>query len=560
MLRIDGGTLNSSEFILFRNGKFEFTITGGLVNHAGASQSISLGYTNNSVGTMNVVGGTLDNTGRDIIVRESGGTPNVNINLNGGTTITNAIRKANAAGTAVVNFNGGTLTPGSNGGTVLQAATGLTAYVNGAFGTFSGGTVIDTAGLNTTINTALLAPTGNGIYGLMINTAGSGYIGAPLVEITGGGGTGATAYAVVDLDPNSPTFGQVTDIVLTNPGVGYTSTPTITLLGGGGSGAAVSAAGTIANTSGGLTKNGAGTLTLSAVSTYTGGTTINAGTLALGVANALPNVGNITVAGGTLDMVTFSDTVAGVVLQSGVINGTTGVLTSTSAYDLRSGVVNAILAGSVGLNKSTLGTVTLGGANTFSGPVNVTGGTLEFSTSANLGNASATNTLGLTGATLRYTGVGVVDLGANRVLSLGGGTSTVQASASTGAEFLGRSRCFGNRELGQVRPGSGVLRRHDQSQRRLRQRRRRGAACRLRNFGHRVADRWFDRRHGFRQRRRTGSHRLEHAKPFRRLQTSFRTRRTDQRQPHAHRRGQRFRNNHPRLHQLRRESARRLTT
>ena len=49
-----------------------------------------------------------------------------------------------------------------------------------------------------------------------------------------------------------------------------------------------------------LTKSGAGTLTLLGASTYSGRTTIAAGTLALGVDNALPVGGALTLSGGTL--------------------------------------------------------------------------------------------------------------------------------------------------------------------------------------------------------------------------------------------------------------------
>ena len=53
-------------------------------------------------------------------------------------------------------------------------------------------------------------------------------------------------------------------------------------------------------TDGGLTKNGAGTLTLGATNTYTGSTVINAGSLALGSAASIANSRNISVAGGAV--------------------------------------------------------------------------------------------------------------------------------------------------------------------------------------------------------------------------------------------------------------------
>ena len=70
---------------------------------------------------------------------------------------------------------------------------------------------------------------------ITIDNAGSGYSSAPIVTITGGGGTGASAMAIV------PTSGAgahtVSQIIITNGGTGYTSAPIVTLTGGGGTGA-----------------------------------------------------------------------------------------------------------------------------------------------------------------------------------------------------------------------------------------------------------------------------------------------------------------------------------
>jgi FtsP/CotA-like multicopper oxidase with cupredoxin domain len=72
--------------------------------------------------------------------------------------------------------------------------------------------------------------TGTGLTGFHVLTAGTGYTTAPAVSIVGGGGTGATAHAVV-------TAGAVTSVVVDTPGTGYTSAPVVALTGGGGSGA-----------------------------------------------------------------------------------------------------------------------------------------------------------------------------------------------------------------------------------------------------------------------------------------------------------------------------------
>ena len=109
----------------------------------------------------------------------------------------------------------------------------------------------------------------------------------------------------------------------------------------------------------GLNKTTAGTVTLSGADIYTGTTSVSAGTLALGGNNGVPAGSNLTVSGGNFNIGTFNDTVAGVQLTGGAISGTTGILTSSSAYDMENGAVTAILNGTVGLNKTTGGTVTL---------------------------------------------------------------------------------------------------------------------------------------------------------------------------------------------------------
>lgn len=53
-------------------------------------------------------------------------------------------------------------------------------------------------------------------------TSSQAFYPSAIVTITGGGGTGATATAVV-------VDGVITDIVVSNPGTGYTSTPTVTI-------------------------------------------------------------------------------------------------------------------------------------------------------------------------------------------------------------------------------------------------------------------------------------------------------------------------------------------
>ena len=69
------------------------------------------------------------------------------------------------------------------------------------------------------------------IINLKITNGGGGYVTAPVVNITGGGGAGATGRTYIRA-------GKVAVIELITPGSGYTSAPTVTLVGGNGDGTA----------------------------------------------------------------------------------------------------------------------------------------------------------------------------------------------------------------------------------------------------------------------------------------------------------------------------------
>jgi autotransporter-associated beta strand protein len=188
---------------------------------------------------------------------------------------------------------------------------------------------------------------------------------------------------------------------------------------------------------GSLVHAGAGTTTVSGANSFTGGTTINAGSLLLGAANRLADSGAVVVNGGSLDLGGFSDTVGAVTLSSGSIAN--GTLTA-SAYDLQSGTASAVLAGTAALTKSGVGTVTLSANNTYTGATTIAGGTLQVGTggtSGTLGSGAVTNNGTLAINRSNAVTLGDKISGTGSLVQAGSGTTTIGAANTfTGAVII----------------------------------------------------------------------------------------------------------------------------
>jgi autotransporter-associated beta strand protein len=162
---------------------------------------------------------------------------------------------------------------------------------------------------------------------------------------------------------------------------------------------------------GSVVKQGAGTITVAAAQSTTGGLTVQGGTVKAGINEAFSGSLDLTVNGGTFDLNGFTETLGPVVLDGGsIINstGTSAQYLAGTTFDVRSGTASARLGGNGALTKTTNGTATLSGANTFTGSTTVQAGTLELAGSLNSALTVAGGTLGL-GAT---TGIRTVNASA----------------------------------------------------------------------------------------------------------------------------------------------------
>ena len=211
-------------------------------------------------------------------------------------------------------------------------------------------------------------------------------------------------------------------------------------------------------TPGAWAKQGSGTLSLGGLSTYTGATSINNGTLQLTTGNDRLPTGTVLSLGqalstnlGILDLNGRNQTIAGLNSTIGSASALTNVglnntITSTASATLTlagSGTYgdatdanSGIIAGAISLVKSGTGTLTLGDGNTYTGTTTISSGTLTLSGLGSIAT-SPTITVGSSG-TFDVSGLTTaLTLGASQTLrgSATGSNTTGTIKVATSKDF-----------------------------------------------------------------------------------------------------------------------------
>jgi autotransporter-associated beta strand protein len=461
------GTLSTSSAIV-DNATLSFnrtnTVTQG-TDFSGAAITGTGGVTQAGTGTLTLnaantfTGNIVINSGTIAVGSGIAGTANAHISSNLGDIGSGQSR------TITIN-NGGNLT--FTGGNVFGYDTAtlstITLVVNqgGVFqtGPTSGSGYFSKIGaVNLNGGTISVGNGDNGYHGAL----------ALLGMVTVGGSTPSTIGTLSGASTN-----DVVNIGQSNAGISSVTFNVADVTGDSGADLTVSAG--LANqanasAASSITKTGAGTMALTATNTFTGGTTINQGTLALGNAAALStSSGGISFGGGTLQYgsgitTDYSSRIAAGTSGSAVAVDTNGnnVTFATALTSSQSGGLTKLGAGTLTLTANNLltGTKTVSGGTLLlsgSGQLNGTGGITVNGSGAKFVQANTTNavtpTVTLTQGTIDGTGtintVNVANLAGNTITNGNGstGTLTIGTLAFTGAGTLSVNEAGTTKGLG----------------------------------------------------------------------------------------------------------------
>lgn len=351
---------------------------------------------------------------------------------------------------------------------VPNAADATASFANGPAASVSldANITVGTILLDSSTNYVISTPTGGGARTLTFSVA----TGSALITITAVNGNGA--HSISGVDAGTPAITLAKPLIITQG-----STGAFTISGAIGESGAQS-----------LTKSGSGTLILesSVGNTYSGGTTITAGTLNVdsNTDNQL-GTGNITLGSATLE---YTNSMALTSTKTFSLTGAAIIETDSAG----SVTLDGIISGAGSLQKTGSGILVLGGVNTYTGGTTISSGTITITNDNNLGASTGSlqiagagldiNTSGITSSRSgSFTGAATIDTGSGlsntfsgnfsgsgTLTILGGGTMTLTgantysgATAMTGAgtRLIGSTGSI----LGDVAAGAGTFLTFNQS-------------------------------------------------------------------------------------------------
>jgi autotransporter-associated beta strand protein len=411
--------------------------TGLIINSPGAlgvgTSPILLGDTTGTAQAAMALGTTVSSFSRDITV-QAGSTPTTPHTLAvGANTMTISSNISLGQLLRITNFNNNTGSATLTG--TISGAGGIDLFF-GSWGfwgnnTYQGGTTIDSgAG----------GAAGPGVIGLGVDSAGStGPLGTGAVTFTTSGGVlradGGARTLANPITLNSGAFFGVagTNDLTLNGGVNLSAaTQTLNVMGTG-----TTTLGGVVSNGTGINKNGPGVLVLTGSNTYSGTTTVNAGTLVVnnaagsgtGSSSVVVNAGAILGGNGTVgdgSLVAVTVNARGVVRPGGGLTGA-GTLTVNSAANVAF-APGSTLQVNVGTSPTTGGRLAITG-----------GGTADLSglSAAAPMNVYLTQVAGLTLGT-QYS-LTVLDSGATPLTFPGGGFDPALFGVTTNFEMTGVS-------------------------------------------------------------------------------------------------------------------------
>ncbi len=400
-ITINGGTLavtyiGSNTAVVSSIGQNNaIVLDGGVLRHEGGSTISSRPYTLGPNGGGFDASGAAGNNYLQITsamtVSASSGAQTFTLSgSNAGTSdsLTNIISGV------IQNGSGTNVTHLTKSGTGQWRLSGANAYTGST--TINGGTLVVQTLANGGVNSAIGKST-NAAANLVVDGSALKYIGATVStdRLFSVGTSGAT----FDVSGSG-------SVNFTNAGaMGFNSQSGARTLTLSGTNTGANTLAAIIGDNGGatsLTKTGIGKWVLSGANTYTGSTTVDTGTLALGASDRIPDSSSliVNIATATFDMGSFTDTVGGVRLAGGLIAGAAGsaLTLNTGSFDIRSGTISTSLAGSAGLSKTTAGIATIMASGTYSGATTLGGGTLVVGTLANFNAASGIGSVAVNNA------------------------------------------------------------------------------------------------------------------------------------------------------------------